>query len=73
MMVTFVPGEPCVGVKPETSGSTVKFVALAPVPSVFVTEIGPLVAPEGTVAVSFERNDYRKRLMTFPAPRVSVI
>ena len=33
-------------------GVTVKFVELVPVPDAFVTEIGPVVAPAGTLARS---------------------
>ncbi len=53
-MVTIVPTGPLVGVKPETLIAppppplTVKFVELVPVWPPFVTEIGPVVAPDGT-------------------------
>jgi len=53
--VTTVPTAPDVGVKLETVGTagavTVKFVALVAFPSGAATEIFPLVAPVGTVAV----------------------
>src|SRR5690242_17989792 len=57
--VTLVPGTPEAGEKPDTAGavpwaalSTVNTVALWAVPSGFVTEMGPVVAPAGTVAKS---------------------
>ena len=52
VIVTDVPTGPLVGVKLVTTGDgmTVKLLALDAVP-VAVTEIGPVVAPDGTVAV----------------------
>lgn len=55
--VTRVPAVPLVGENDEivgaaAPGDTVKLAVLAPVPPAFVTEIGPVVAPAGTVAVS---------------------
>jgi hypothetical protein len=50
---TLVPPGPVVGVNELTVGAgamTVKEVGLEPVPLVVVTEIGPVVAPLGTVA-----------------------
>ena len=51
--MTLLPALPLVGVKLVMVGrkTTVKFVELVPVPNGDVTEIGPVVAPEGTVAV----------------------
>jgi hypothetical protein len=47
-----VPTAPLVGLKLEITGvGTVKFVALFPVIPLTVTEIGPVVAPTGTVVV----------------------
>jgi len=54
LIVTLVPTGPDAGVNPEIVGAdpvTVKLDALVPVPAVAVTEILPVVAPEGTVAV----------------------
>ena len=51
VMVTFVAMGPVVGVKLVILGNTMKLVALLAVPSGVVTEILPVVAPEGTVAV----------------------
>lgn len=55
--VTCVPAVPLVGENDEIVGAaatvdTVKLAVLVPVPPAFVTEIGPLVAPVGTVAVT---------------------
>ena len=52
VIVTGVPGEPLVGLKPTTTGAgmTVKSVLLVAVPRGVVIEIGPLVAEAGTVA-----------------------
>jgi hypothetical protein len=56
LIVTSVPAEPDVGVKPLTTGCgggeplTVKLVEDVPVPCGVVTLIGPLVAPDGTLA-----------------------
>ena len=52
-MVTTVPTSPLVGVKDEMvgDGASVKLVLLVAVPPKVVTEIGPAVAPVGTVAV----------------------
>src|SRR6202007_2827523 len=52
-MVTLVPAGPLAGVKLVTVGGlmTVKLPALVAVPPGVVTLIGPLVAPDGTVAV----------------------
>src|SRR5882672_12117288 len=51
-MVTLVPTGPLVGEKPAIAGAltTVKLLALVPVPPDAVTLNGPLVAPAGTVA-----------------------
>ena len=54
VIVTVVPTDADVGEKDEIVGVAtviVKFPLLVPVPFEVVTEIGPLVAPEGTVAV----------------------
>jgi hypothetical protein len=50
---TDVPMPPLAGAKEVTVGGRKKFVALVPVPPAAVTEIGPVVAPAGTVAVIF--------------------
>src|SRR5262249_12569208 len=56
---TFVPTGPLVGVNDVTVGGlpwlpvAVHFVDLWPVPVAVVTEIGPVVAPVGTVALTF--------------------
>ncbi len=47
---TLVPTGPLVGVKLVIVGATVKLLALVAVPPGVVTAIGPVVAPEGTVA-----------------------
>jgi hypothetical protein len=52
VIVTDVPTGPLVGLKPETSGATTKFVALVAILPPVVTVIGPLVAPEGTVTIN---------------------
>ena len=51
-MVTSVPTTPLVGLKELIAGAvnSVKSPALKPVPSAFVTLIGPVLAPRGTVA-----------------------
>ena len=53
VMVIFVPATPLVGEKPVIVGEpiTVKLLALVAVPPGVVKAIGPVVAPEGTVAV----------------------
>ena len=53
VIVTAVPGGPLVGLKPEIvgGGNTVKLPLLVACPPGVVTEIGPLVAADGTVAV----------------------
>ncbi len=55
MIVTEVPTRPLVGVNEVMVGApaavTVKFVELVAVPFGFVTEIGPVIAPDGTVAL----------------------
>src|SRR5438552_542155 len=53
LIVTLVPTGPLVGVKLVMVGglTTVKLLALLAVPPAVVTLIGPLVAPDGTVAV----------------------
>lgn len=53
VMVTEAPTGPLVGVKLAIDGGgiTVKLLALAAVPAGVVTAIGPLLAPDGTVAV----------------------
>lgn len=55
VIVTGVPTGPLAGVKPVTVGActTVKTPALFATPPGVVTEIGPLVAPAGTVAINF--------------------
>src|SRR5437016_2976292 len=50
-MVTSVPTAPLVGVKLVIFGNTWKLVVLVPVPAAVVTEIFPVVAVAGTVAV----------------------
>ena len=58
LTVTEVPTGPELGANPVTVGAaaavTVKLPELVPVPAEVVTEIGPVVAPDGTVAVSCE-------------------
>lgn len=61
LIVTVVPTGPLDGLKLETTGAlpppplpTVKFVVLVPVPAGVVTEIGPVVAPVGTLALICE-------------------
>ena len=53
VIVTDVPTGPLVGVKLVTTGAgmTVKLLALDAVPAEVVTATGPVVAPDGTVAV----------------------
>ena len=53
VIVTEAPIPPLVGLKPVIvgTGMTVKFVPLGAVPPPVVTAIGPVLAPEGTVAV----------------------
>src|SRR6266446_6531562 len=51
LMVTVLPTAPLVGVKLVILGRTVKLVVLVPVPAAVVTEIFPVVAVAGTVAV----------------------
>ncbi len=55
VITTEVPTGPLVGLNDVIVGTaaavTVKLVALVAVPSAFVTEMGPVVAPAGTVAV----------------------
>ena len=50
LICTLVPTGPLVGVKLVIVGATVKLLALLAVPPGVVTAIGPVVAPEGTVA-----------------------
>jgi hypothetical protein len=53
-MTTVLPTGPLVGLNDAIVGEhcvTVKFVELVPVPTAFVTEMGPVVAPTGTTAV----------------------
>ncbi len=52
--MTIVPSGPEVGVKLVTVGAraTMKLALEVPVPQGVVTEIGPVVAPAGTVAVT---------------------
>ena len=52
LMVTTVAGLPLVGVKLVITGRTTKLVALVTVPAAVVSEIGPVVAPVGTVALT---------------------
>jgi hypothetical protein len=59
LIVTFVPTGPCAGENEVITGAepvvvTEKFVELVPVPSGFVTAMGPVVAPVGTVAGMLE-------------------
>jgi hypothetical protein len=49
VIVTDVPTAPLVGLKLVIEGATVKLVELVPVCPPAVTEIGPVVAPDGTV------------------------
>ena len=53
VITTLAPAGPAGGRKPVIvgAGPTVKSLALAAVPPGVVTAIGPVVAPEGTVAV----------------------
>lgn len=53
LIVTVAPIPPLVGVKLLIAGGgmTVKFAELVPIPPGVVTDIDPVVAPEGTVAV----------------------
>jgi hypothetical protein len=52
VIVMLAPGRPLVGLKPVTLGVTLKFVLLAgPLPALFITMIGPVLAPTGTVAL----------------------
>ena len=53
VIVTDAPTPPLGGVKPVIvgAGTKVKLVALCAVPPGLVTAIGPVLAPEGTVAV----------------------
>ncbi|MFY9579040.1 MAG: hypothetical protein WAQ33_06925 [Gaiellaceae bacterium] len=51
MIVTVDPGAPLVGLKPEIVGGNMKLPLLVACPPGVVTEIGPLVAADGTVAV----------------------
>lgn len=51
VIVTTVPAGPVVGLKPVIDSVTVKFEALVPVPAAVVTEILPVMAPFGTVAL----------------------
>ena len=54
LMITLIPTAPLVGEKLVIVGGvpTVKAFALMAVPEIVVTLIGPVVAPEGTVAVT---------------------
>ena len=53
LIVTIDPITPDAGVKLVIVGGAgiVKFDALAPLPAAVVTEIGPVVAPSGTIAM----------------------
>jgi hypothetical protein len=51
LIVTTVPVGPLAGAKPVIDSVTVKFEALVPVPAGVVTEILPVTAPLGTVAL----------------------
>jgi len=51
VMVTFVPRTPLVGEKEVITGTSVKICVLVTSVVDFVTEIGPLTAPLGTVAL----------------------
>ena len=54
VMLTAVPRTPLVGEKEAMTGTSMKACELVTVPEELVTEIGPLVAPLGTVAVIWE-------------------
>ena len=51
VIITTVPAGPLVGLKPVIDSVTVKFEALVPVPAGVMTEILPVTAPVGTVAL----------------------
>jgi hypothetical protein len=51
LMVTLAPTGPLGGLKLDTVGPTAKLVELSAVPVPVVTLIGPVVAPDGTIAV----------------------
>ena len=51
VMVTAVPRMPLLGEKEVITGTSVKICTLVTLPVELVTEIGPFVAPLGTVAV----------------------
>ena len=59
-IVTFVPTGAAEGVKEATRGSTSSVAALVAVPPAVVTEIGPSVAPPGTVSRSSVRERREK-------------
>lgn len=70
LIVTEVPTGPDEGEKLVIVGrpedGTTKFVALVPVPSVVVTEIGPVVAPAGTFAFTLVGDLYTKLVPVTP-------
>jgi hypothetical protein len=53
VIVTVAPTPPLMGLKPVIvgCGTTVKLVELVPVPAIVVTDMGPVVAPDGAVAI----------------------
>lgn len=53
LIVTVVPALPEVGLNEVTAGSTPKLVELVALPAGVVTVMGPVRAPDGTVAVIF--------------------
>lgn len=54
VIVTAAPALPAVGLNEETVGITLNAPGLVPLPAGVVTVMGPLSAPDGTVAVSVE-------------------
>jgi hypothetical protein len=64
VIVTTVPAGPLFGLKPVIDIVTVKLDALVPVPAGVVTEILPLTAPFGTVALIWVPD-----VMCYPRPR----
>ena len=74
VMVTIVPSGLLVGVKEVIEGTTVttKLDELVPVPAGFVTVIGPVVAPVGTVAVILVL-EFTVKLAATPAKLTAVV
>jgi hypothetical protein len=66
VIVITAPATPPEGVNEDTVGgaTTVKFEELVPVPPTVVTEIGPVVAPVGTVAVIWV-DEFTVKLVAF--------